>query len=46
VQASTNLTQWSTVFLTNSPALPFAWTDTNSAAPGRFYRVKLGPPLP
>ena len=46
VETSTNLTQWSTVFITNSPALPFVWTDTNSAVPQRFYRVKLGPPLP
>ncbi|HEV2437787.1 MAG TPA: cellulase family glycosylhydrolase [Verrucomicrobiae bacterium] len=46
VETSTNLTQWSTVFLTNSPALPFVWTDTNSAEPQRFYRIKLGPPLP
>lgn len=46
IEASTNLTQWSNVFITDSPALPFVWTDTNSAAPQRFYRVKLGPPLP
>jgi hypothetical protein len=46
LEASTNLTQWSTVFVTNSAALPFVWTDTNSALPWRFYRVKLGPPLP
>lgn len=46
LEISTNLTQWSSVFITNSPALPFVWTDTNSAAPQRFYRVKLGPPLP
>jgi hypothetical protein len=46
VETSTNLTQWSTAFVTNSPALPFIWTDTNSAEPQRFYRVKLGPPLP
>jgi hypothetical protein len=46
IEASTNLSQWSTVFVTNSPALPFVWTDTNSAVPQRFYRVKLGPPLP
>ena len=45
VETSTNLTQWSTVLITNSPALPFLWTDTNSAAPMRFYRIKLGPPL-
>ncbi len=46
VENSTNLTQWSTVFVTNSPALPLVWTDTNSGVPLRFYRVKLGPPLP
>jgi hypothetical protein len=46
IEASTNLTQWSNVFTTNSPALPFVWTDTNLAAPERFYRIKLGPPLP
>jgi hypothetical protein len=43
VQASTNLTQWSTLFTTNSTALPFVWTDTNSAMPRRFYRIKMGP---
>ncbi len=46
VETSTNLTQWSNVLITNSPALPFNWTDTNSAVPMRFYRIKLGPPLP
>jgi hypothetical protein len=46
IETSTNLTQWSSVFTTNSPALPFVWTDTNSTIPQRFYRVKLGPPLP
>jgi acyl-CoA thioesterase-1 len=47
VETSTNLSQWNNVFTTNSPALPFTWTDTDSAAePQRFYRVKLGPPLP
>jgi hypothetical protein len=46
IETSTNLTQWSNVFITNSPALPFNWMDTNSARPMRFYRIKLGPPLP
>jgi hypothetical protein len=46
IETSTNLTQWSNVFITNSPTLPFNWTGTNSAAPQRFFRVKLGPPLP
>jgi hypothetical protein len=48
IQISTNLTQpWSSVFITNSPSVPFVWTDTGTSnSPQRFYRVKLGPPLP
>jgi hypothetical protein len=46
IEISTNLKQWSNVFITNSPGLPFNWTDTNVAAPQRFYRVKPGPPWP
>ncbi|HSU55488.1 MAG TPA: cellulase family glycosylhydrolase, partial [Candidatus Dormibacteraeota bacterium] len=46
VQASSNLMQWSTAFVTNSPALPFFWVDTNSSMQRGFYRIKLGPPLP
>jgi aryl-phospho-beta-D-glucosidase BglC (GH1 family) len=46
VETSTNLTQWNTVLVTNSPVMPFTWTDTNFVVPIRFYRVKTGPPLP
>ena len=47
VQVSSNLFDWSTVFITNSPAMPFSWTDTNAATlPVQFYRIKVGPPLP
>jgi hypothetical protein len=46
IELSTNLMQWSNVFITNSPALPFYWTDASTNSPLRFYRVKLGPPLP
>ena len=46
VETSTNLTQWSRVFITNSPALPFNWTDSTTNGSQRFYRIKLGPPLP
>jgi hypothetical protein len=46
IEASTNLTQWSNVFITNSPALPFTWTDATTNSAFRFYRIKLGPPLP
>ena len=44
IQVSTNLINWSTVFTTNSPTLPFAWMDPNGInAPQRYYRVQLGP---
>jgi len=46
IETSTNLMQWSSLLLTNSPALPFNWTDASTNLPLRFYRVKLGPPLP
>jgi hypothetical protein len=46
IEISTNLTQWSSVFTTNSPAMPFVWTDTATNGPQRFYRVKPGPPPP
>jgi hypothetical protein len=46
IETSTNLAQWSNVFITNSPALPFNWTDATTNSPQRFYRIKLGPPLP
>jgi hypothetical protein len=47
VQVSSNLFDWSTLFISNSPAMPFSWTDTNAAAlPAQFYRIKVGPPLP
>jgi len=34
------------VFITNSPVLPFNWADAATNAAQRFYRIKLGPPLP
>jgi hypothetical protein len=44
ILASSNLTDWTTVFATNSPPLPFWWTDPDSGAVNRrFYRVLLGP---
>jgi hypothetical protein len=47
VQISSNLLGWNTLFITNSPAMPFSWTDTNAATlPAQFYRIKVGPPLP
>jgi len=46
IETSTNLKQWSNVFITNSPALPFVWTTAATNSPQRFYRIKLGPPVP
>ncbi len=47
IETSTNLVDWSTLLTTNSPAMPFLWTDTNTAIlPAEFYRIKVGPPLP
>ena len=47
IQVSSNLLGWSTLSITNSPAMPFSWTDTNAATlPVKFYRIKVGPPLP
>jgi pectin methylesterase-like acyl-CoA thioesterase len=47
VLASTNLVNWDKVFTTNSPAMPFQWSDPNTGAFGmRFYRIVVGPPLP
>jgi hypothetical protein len=48
VQVSSDLAtgSWTTLFITNSAAVPFTFVDTNSAAPAQFYRVIVGPPLP
>jgi hypothetical protein len=46
IETSTNLSEWNNVFITNSPVLPFTWTDPATNSPQRFYRIKLGPPLP
>ena len=44
VQASTNLTVWADLMVTNPLVLPFTWTDTSATnLPRRFYRVLLGP---
>jgi len=47
VQTSTNLADWYTLLITNSPAMPFQWTDVDTNVWSmRFYRIKTGPPLP
>lgn len=47
VQVSTNLADWSTLYVTNWTGSPLQLPDTNAAtAPAQFYRIKVGPPLP
>jgi len=46
VQGSSNLVNWDTLLITNSPALPFTWGLNPGVLPGQFYRIKIGPPLP
>lgn len=47
VQSSTDLLNWNTVFITNSPPVPFNWSDPSfDTTPALFYRIKVGPPLP
>ena len=46
IQGTTNLVEsnvWDTLFTTNSPALPFWWTDPQTNLSQRYYRVLLGP---
>jgi beta-galactosidase len=46
VQATTNFVDWSTLWITNSPPVPFGWIDTNASAfLFRFYRLLVGPPF-
>ena len=47
VLVSSNLLNWDIQFITNSPAMPFRWTNQDtSARSAQFYRVQAGPPLP
>jgi pectate lyase len=44
VLASTNLTDWASIFTNHSPTPPFIWSDSGASNFNqRFYRVKLGP---
>ena len=44
VQASTNLTDWTSIFTNHSPIPPFVWADlVASNFSQRFYRIQLGP---
>ncbi len=45
IQSSTNLLNWSPVFTTNSPAVPFVWTNNVTSSRLNFFRVLVGPPF-
>jgi hypothetical protein len=47
LQDSTNLLNWSTLWITNLQSTNLVWPDTGAGAyPTRFYRLVVGPPLP
>jgi pectin methylesterase-like acyl-CoA thioesterase len=44
VEVSSNLTDWQTLVMSNTPPEPFLFTDTNNqTAPAKYYRIKLSP---
>ena len=43
IQISTNLSDWNTVLITNSPTMPFRWTNGTANNPLDFYRILIGP---
>ena len=45
IQASTNLVNWNPIFITNSPAMPFTWTNNDANMPVIFFRIVVGPPF-
>jgi hypothetical protein len=45
IQSSSNLVNWSAVLTTNSPAIPFVWTNNTTNGPMNFFRILVGPPF-
>lgn len=45
IQTSTNLINWNTLFTTNSPAMPFVWTNSGLNSQKQFFRISAGPPF-
>ena len=44
IQASTNLTNWDSLYTTNPTVMPFNWVDPNASNyPTRFFRVYYNP---
>jgi hypothetical protein len=45
IQTSANLVNWSALLTTNSPAMPFVWTNNAADLPKNFFRISAGPPF-
>jgi carbonic anhydrase/acetyltransferase-like protein (isoleucine patch superfamily) len=43
LQTSSNLVDWNTLAVSNSPAMPFVWQTVLSNSPAQFFRLLLGP---
>lgn len=44
IQASTNLTDWESLYTTNPAVMPFLWIDPHASNyPARFFRVNFNP---
>jgi len=44
IPAATNLADWTLLYATNAPALPFPWMDINYPnSRARFFRARLSP---
>ena len=44
IQASSNLTDWDSIFTNSMPAIPFIWIDPGASNFNRrFYRIQVGP---
>ena len=44
IQASTNLTDWESLYMTNPAVMPFSWVVTDASNfPARFFRVYYNP---
>jgi hypothetical protein len=45
IQSSTDLLNWNTILTTNSPPMPFIWTNDISGELVNYFRVLSGPPF-
>ena len=43
IEASTNLVDWETILITNTPAMPFRWAEPGASNSAMFYRALVNP---